>query len=89
MINRRLRVGLVCNKDFFESDIENFQVARLREFAEFQWKEMNEPTGWEEMPDSSEETEAGLVAFASPPSPQLLEGHGDLLVRKTLALYSG
>jgi len=64
VINRRLRVGLVCNKDFFESDIENFQVARLREFAEFQWKEMNEPTGWEEMPDSSEETEAGLVAFA-------------------------
>ena len=63
MINRRLRVGLVCNKDFFESDIEDSQVARLREFAEFRWKEMNEPTGWEEMPDSSKETEAELVTF--------------------------
>lgn len=64
MLNRRLRVGLVCRKNFYESDVEESQIALLREFADFQWKEMNEPSGWDEMADPSDETEAELVSFA-------------------------
>jgi phosphoglycerate dehydrogenase-like enzyme len=64
VLNRRLRVGLICTKDFYERDVEKSQIALLNEFADFQWKEMNEPSGWEEMAGASDETEAELVSFA-------------------------
>ena len=64
MLNRRPRVGLVCRKNFYVKDVEEAQIARLREFADFEWKEMNEPSGWDEMVDPTDEVEAELVSFA-------------------------
>ncbi len=59
-----LRVGLACNRDFFERDVDRSQIARLEAFAEFRWHEMNEPTSWDELPAPSAAARSSIVDFA-------------------------
>jgi phosphoglycerate dehydrogenase-like enzyme len=64
MRQKRMQVGLVCHREFFERDVEQAQIARLEEFAGFRWHEMDEPTGWRELPAPSAAAIASITGFA-------------------------
>lgn len=64
MPTRRLQVGLVCNRGFFESDVDPAQVSRLEQFGDFRWHEMNEPSGWNDLPAPDDESVVSIVEFA-------------------------
>ncbi|MBI4306381.1 MAG: hydroxyacid dehydrogenase [Chloroflexi bacterium] len=60
----RPQVGLAANKEVRERDVAEEQLRRLTEFAEFHFRELNEPTSWDQPPPRKSESEAKLVEFA-------------------------
>lgn len=64
MSDARPVVGLASNAAVRESYIDSADLARLEGFAEFRWQEFNEPSSWDEAPETSPEVRAQFVEFA-------------------------
>lgn len=56
-------VGLASNKTVRDQYIGSKDLARLEQFAEFKWQEFDEPSSWDEAPETSPEVREQLVAF--------------------------
>ena len=45
-MGEKLKVGLACNAQYVERGIKDHEIERLREFAEFEWREFDETSDW-------------------------------------------
>ena len=57
------QVGIACNKSVYESYFAEIDLARLRQFADFQWKEFNEETSWDSAPETSNQVKSEFIEF--------------------------
>jgi phosphoglycerate dehydrogenase-like enzyme len=64
LVDVRPIVGLVSNAKVRRSYIADADLARLNQFADFRWQEFNEPSSWDESPQTSAQTVAELTDFA-------------------------
>ena len=64
-MGEKLKVGLACNAQYVERGIKDHEIERLREFAEFEWREFDEMSDWYSPPESSSEVIADFIDFAS------------------------
>ena len=64
MTTAKPQVGLAATKHVRETYIEPADLERLSRFADFRWHEFNEPSSWDEAPDTSAKTMAELKEFA-------------------------
>ena len=65
MNTSRPQIGLACNETSRREDAVPEEVARLEEFADFHYREFNEPTDWYSPPPPDPAAEAQLIEFAS------------------------
>jgi phosphoglycerate dehydrogenase-like enzyme len=57
------QVGIACNKSVYESYFAEIDLARLRQFVDFQWKEFNEETSWDSAPETSDQVKSEFIEF--------------------------
>ncbi len=57
------QVGIACNKSVYESYFAETDLARLRQFVDFQWKEFNEETSWDSAPETSNQVKSEFIEF--------------------------
>ena len=65
MTDDRPQIGLACNVESRDDDAVPEEVERLTEFADFHYREFNEPTDWYAPPPENPEVVAKLVEYAS------------------------
>ncbi len=64
-MKKRPKVGLACTKQVRDRYIANTDLYRLKEFADFEWREFNEETSWDQSPESSPEVLEEFIRFVS------------------------
>lgn len=64
MTTGRPQVGLASSRHVRDAYIASGDMARLERLADFHWREFNEPSSWDEAPETSPETVAELKEFA-------------------------
>jgi phosphoglycerate dehydrogenase-like enzyme len=64
LVDARPVVGLVSNAEVRREYIADADLARLNQFADIRWKELNEPSSWDEASEASPATRAELADFA-------------------------
>jgi|TARA_B100002003_G_scaffold118949_1_gene109667 phosphoglycerate dehydrogenase-like enzyme len=57
------QVGIACNKEVHELFLAEIDLVRLREFADFQWKEFDEETSWDNAPETSSQVKSEFIQF--------------------------
>ena len=62
--DRRLKVGLACNASYRARGIKDHEVARLEQFATFEWQEFDETSDWYSPPESPPDVVARFTEFA-------------------------
>jgi phosphoglycerate dehydrogenase-like enzyme len=61
----RPQVGFASNREVRERYIDSVDLARLEKFADFHWREFDEATSWDEVPDASADVAAEFTQFVA------------------------
>ncbi|MCI0776099.1 MAG: hydroxyacid dehydrogenase [Chloroflexi bacterium] len=65
MTGNRPQVGLASTAEVREKYVDDKDLERLYEFADFRWQKFEEQTSWDTAPEASENTRAEFTRFAA------------------------